>query len=170
MIRFIILIKKKIKPFHRLFSNCRLDWLEHQKKERYFNYEGADCYLSNESVGGYYYLMAKDRAGFDVNGEGQLMGLAAYSGKSIKEELKQAVEIGRDAQEKTLKECIELIIKAKEYSSCKNIILTGGYHLNCSNNFKLVKIFPELNFFVDPIPYDGGTAVGAALYYENYKK
>jgi len=42
--------------------------------------------------------------------------------------------------------------------------------LNCSNNFKLVKHFPEYNFFVDPIPYDGGTAVGAAYLYENYKK
>ena len=96
------------------------------------------------------------------------MGLAAYAGKNIDKKLKEKVEIGRDAQEKTLKECVQLIEKAKKYSSCKNIILTGGYHLNCSNNFKLVKLFPELNFFVDPIPYDGGTAVGAALYYENY--
>ena len=73
------------------------------------------------------------------------------------------------AQEETLEEKINLIKKAKQYSNCKNIILSGGYHLNCSNNFKLVKHFPELNFFVDPIPYDGGTAVGVALY-ENYKK
>jgi predicted NodU family carbamoyl transferase len=58
--------------------------------------------------------------------------------------------------------------KAITYSDCKNIILSGGYHLNCSNNFKLVKLFPKYNFFVDPICHDGGTAVGAALYYENY--
>jgi carbamoyltransferase len=163
---------KKLKTFWRLFSNRRLNLLDNvmnlKKREKYFNYKEADCYLTNQSVGGYYYLEAKDAAGFGENEEGQLMGLAAYSNKPIKEELKKAVEIGRDAQEKTLKECIELIVKAKEYSSCKNIILTGGYHLNCSNNFKLVKIFPELNFFVDPIPYDGGTAIGAALYYENY--
>ena len=36
-----------------------------------------------------------------------------------------------------------------KYSDCKNIILSGGYHLNCSNNFKLVKQFPEYNFFVE---------------------
>ena len=58
--------------------------------------------------------------------------------------------------------------RAKKYSDCKNIILSGGYHLNCSNNFKIVKKYPEYNFFVDPISYDGGTAVGAAYYYENY--
>ena len=42
--------------------------------------------------------------------------------------------------------------------------------MNCLNNFKLVKKYPKLNFFVDPIAHDGGTAIGAALYYENYKK
>ena len=44
----------------------------------------------------------------------------------------------------------------------------GGYFLNCSNNFKYVKQFPNLNFFVDPVPHDGGTAIGACIYYENY--
>jgi predicted NodU family carbamoyl transferase len=96
------------------------------------------------------------------------MGLAAYAGKNVDKNLKEKIKIGKDAQEKTFKECVKLVEKAKKYSSCKNIVLSGGYHLNCSNNFKLVKLFPKLNFFVDPIPYDGGTAVGVALYYENY--
>jgi len=81
---------------------------------------------------------------------------------------KEVLEIATTAQEETLNDVIELMEKAKTYSDCKNIILSGGYHLNCSNNFKLVKLFPEYNFFVDPICYDGGTAIGAALYYENY--
>ena len=60
------------------------------------------------------------------------------------------------------------IERSKKYSDCKNIILSGGCHLNCSVNFKLVKKYPEYNFFVDPIPYDAGTAVGGIIYYENY--
>jgi len=165
---------KNIKTLYKLYSNCRFDILKCKKKQKYINYnvfkeqEKTDCYFTNASVGGYYYLESTYKAGFGENGEGQLMGLAAYAGKNIDRKLKEKVEIGRDAQEKTLKECVQLIEKAKKYSSCKNIILTGGYHLNCSNNFKLVKLFPELNFFVDPIPYDGGTAVGTVLYYENY--
>ena len=87
-----------------------------------------------------------------------MMGFAPYS------------DIANEAQEETLKDVIELIERAKKYSDCKNIILSGGYHLNCSNNFKLVKLCPEYNFFVDPIPYDGGTAVGAVCYYENYHR
>jgi len=61
-----------------------------------------------------------------------------------------------------------IVNKIKQYSDCKNVILSGGYHMNCSNNFKLVKHFPKYSFFVDPVAYDGGTAIGAALYYENY--
>jgi len=48
---------------------------------------------------------------------------------------------------------------------CKNIVLSGGYSLNCTNNYKYLQAFPEHQFFVDPIPHDGGTAVGCALDY-----
>ena len=98
------------------------------------------------------------------------MGIAAYKDKNTNLD-KDVLELAHKAQEETLQERIELIEKAMTYSDCKNIILSGGYHLNCSNNFKLVKHFPKLNFFIDPIPYDGGTAVGAAFYYvQNYKR
>ena len=52
--------------------------------------------------------------------------------------------------------------------STKNIVLSGGYSLNCTNNYKYLQAFPEYQFFVDPIPHDGGTAVGAAL--EEWRK
>ena len=63
-----------------------------------------------------------------------------------------------------------MIERSQKISNVKNIILSGGYFLNCVNNFKYVKKYPNLNFFVDPIPYDAGTAIGVSLYYENYKK
>ena len=44
-------------------------------------------------------------------------------------------------------------------------ILSGGYSLNCTNNYKYLQRFPDHQFFVDPIPHDGGTAVGCALDY-----
>ena len=96
------------------------------------------------------------------------MGIAAYRNKDTGLD-KEVLEIAHRAQEETLVDRIKQIERAMTYSNCKNIILSGGYHLNCSNNFKLVKHFPNLNFFVDPIPYDGGTAVGAAYYYANFE-
>ena len=95
------------------------------------------------------------------------MGIAAYKNKETNLN-KNVLEIANKAQEETLEDFVELIKRAKKYSDSRNIILSGGYHLNCSNNFKIVKKFPEYNFFVDPIAYDGGTAVGAAYHYENY--
>ena len=40
--------------------------------------------------------------------------------------------------------------KAFSYSDCKNVVLSGGYSLNCVNNYHYVKEFPDYNFFVDP--------------------
>ena len=36
--------------------------------------------------------------------------------------------------------------------------------MNCTNNYKYLEAYPDYQFFVDPIPHDGGTAVGAALW------
>lgn len=60
---------------------------------------------------------------------------------------------------------LNIIRKAVELNpDVKNIVLSGGYSLNCTNNYKYLEHFPEHNFFVDPIPHDGGTAVGAAVW------
>ena len=74
----------------------------------------------------------------------------------------------KKTQEISFNNTCKLIDIAKNKS--KNIILSGGCALNCSNNFKYVKKYPDLNFFVDPIPHDAGTAIGVAIYYDNYKK
>ena len=54
--------------------------------------------------------------------------------------------------------------KAFTYSDSDNIVLSGGYALNCVNNYEYVKKFSEKNFFIDPVAHDGGTAIGAALW------
>ena len=126
-----------------------------------------DFTITNQPRVGLRYVEYLLSAGFKLREEGQLMGIAAYKDKENNLN-KNVLEIANKAQEETLQEVKELIDQSKKYSDCKNIILSGGYHLNCSNNFKLVKQFPEYNFFVDPIPYDAGTAIGAVSYYENY--
>ena len=164
--------KKSVDNFYKHLSNKRIDYFNSFiDKQEYRRYGNTDIKLSNKLCGGLKYLYYKEKAGFtDQGAEGQLMGLAAYADKPAPDLDLDALKIAKKAQEETLQERIELINKAKTYSNCKNIILSGGYHLNCSNNFKLVKKFPEFNFFVDPIAYDGGTAVGAAYYYENYHR
>jgi carbamoyltransferase len=124
---------------------------------------------SQKAVGGWSFIEACRRTGFQDEDAGKLMGLSSYGNTEIKYDLNyDKVKIAKEVQEQTFKETCELIEKASHVSS--NIVLSGGYFLNCSNNFKYVKQYPNLKFFVDPVPHDGGTAIGASIYYENYKR
>jgi predicted NodU family carbamoyl transferase len=170
--------KKNVNYLYQHFSNIDTDYFkvynqipcELNFKHRLLTQDNyMDLLCSNKLWAGLKYKRYKNQAGFGPNQEGQLMGVAAYKDKDTNID-KDVLEIANKAQEETLEERIVLIKKATTYSDCKNIILSGGYHLNCSNNFKLVKHFPKLNFFVDPVPYDGGTAIGAAYQYANYNK
>jgi carbamoyltransferase len=75
-----------------------------------------------------------------------------------------AADLARKAQVETLEHTVRLIDKYTKLTGEKNVVLSGGYFLNCSNNYEYIKRFPDLNFFVDPIAHDGGTAIGAAKY------
>ena len=57
----------------------------------------------------------------------------------------------------------DLIEEYLKQTNSKNVVCSGGYFLNCVNNYYLIKRFPNINFYFDPICHDGGTAIGAAL-------
>jgi len=73
-------------------------------------------------------------------------------------------DILKTLQEQTKKHTMHLIRKTLEICNTTNIVLSGGYFLNCVNNYQYLKEFPEINFYVDPISHDGGTSMGAAKY------
>ncbi len=158
--------KNNITPLYKHATSCRYDfWNTYEIKKQELNYtDGYDTKLSNQLYAGQKYSHYKQLANFKQ--AGFLMGVAAYKDKNTNIDPK-ILDIAHKAQEETLQERIELVKKAMSYSDCKNIILSGGYHMNCANNFKLVKHFPNHNFFVDPIANDAGTAVGAAYCYAN---
>jgi carbamoyltransferase len=52
--------------------------------------------------------------------------------------------------------------KLSEVTETKNIVIVGGYGLNCVANYYLKKKFPEFNFYIEPISHDGGTSIGTA--------
>jgi len=56
----------------------------------------------------------------------------------------------------------DLIQKAVDITGKTNVVIAGGYGLNCVANYYLQKRFPDLNIWVDPISHDGGTAIGLA--------
>lgn len=77
-------------------------------------------------------------------------------------EFQKQCDILKTLQDQTKKHTIHLIKKALELCETKNIVLSGGYFLNCVNNYQYLKEFPDVNFYIDPICHDGGTSIGAS--------
>jgi carbamoyltransferase len=67
-------------------------------------------------------------------------------------------------QESTENRMIDLIRKAHEETGETNIVVCGGYGLNCVANYKYLQEFPDLNIYCEPISHDGGTSIGGANY------
>lgn len=150
--------KSKIDLLYGHYSDARFKCLNKEIKK-------DNSILTSRIVGGLKYSNYASQAGFPVE-YGQFMGLAPYAEVNIKYDNidYNAVELAHKAQTETFDETCELV----EKTNSKNIILSGGYFLNCLNNFKLVKKYPDIDFFVDPIPHDAGTALGVAVHTANY--
>lgn len=68
-------------------------------------------------------------------------------------------------QTETQQQVLDLIIEAVKITGNKNVVLSGGYGLNCVANYFYLTKLNELgiNFYVEPVSNDAGTAMGAAL-------
>ena len=73
-------------------------------------------------------------------------------------------DLAYKVQEQTSDHMVELIRKAHELTGEKNIVICGGYGLNCVANYKYAKAFPDLNIYCEPVSHDGGTSIGGAKY------
>lgn len=63
------------------------------------------------------------------------------------------------AVEQEAKEFIHTAIKT---SGCKNVVISGGFGLNCVANYEYLKDLPEgVKLYIDPPAYDGGLSIGS---------
>jgi predicted NodU family carbamoyl transferase len=164
--------KKEIIKLYQHLSNLRsLKWgfpeeVEYSNQGYISFKNGVEYQTSSLRLGGLDFAMQCERIKMPLE-PGKLMGLSSYAYSNIKYNLNyEYVELAKKIQEKSFNTTCKLIEKAFNYKKIKNFVLSGGYFLNCSNNFKYVKKYPEFNFFVDPDPTDGGTALGACVYYD----
>ena len=56
----------------------------------------------------------------------------------------------------------DYIEKALKETNLKQVCCAGGYFLNVVTNYYLIKRFPDVKFYFEPIANDAGTAIGAA--------
>ena len=74
-------------------------------------------------------------------------------------------DVAYAVQKVTQQKALDLILKAVELTGNKNVVLSGGYALNCvANYFYLEELKKhDINLYVEPISSDAGTSIGAAL-------
>jgi len=65
-------------------------------------------------------------------------------------------------QTETQEKVGDLIQRAVDKTGEKNIVIAGGYGLNCVANYYYLERFPDLNIYIDPVSHDGGTSIGLA--------
>ena len=127
---------------------------------------------NNLSVGEQY-LKTSSKFGYKpIDGAGKLMGLAQY--KNHKEKLqypynskkwKVRVDEAYHLQQETQTHISNLILKYTEETGIKNVVISGGYGLNCVANYHYLKQLKDINLYVDPICFDAGISIGAAYYH-----
>lgn len=74
----------------------------------------------------------------------------------------------KEIQVQTQDAVSKLVDKVVSETGVKNICISGGYGMNVVSNYNLLKNFPSLNFYFEPLCDDGGISIGAGMYY--YRK
>lgn len=67
-------------------------------------------------------------------------------------------------QKQTQNAVAYLVNKAIEKTGHKKIVLTGGYALNVVANEFLIKTFPKIEFYFEPMADDSGNSIGGAIW------
>ena len=64
-------------------------------------------------------------------------------------------------QKSTEERICNLIRKTIELTGKKQIVMAGGFVLNCVANYEFLKEFPDIEFYHEPVSHDGGNVMGA---------
>jgi len=72
-------------------------------------------------------------------------------------------------QQYSQEQMLKLIRTAAESTDCPNVVVSGGYGLNCVANYYFKQQLKDegINLYVEPLSSDAGTSVGAALYHHH---
>ena len=68
-------------------------------------------------------------------------------------------------QTESQQQVLKLILDAVERTGNKNVVVSGGYGLNCVANYYYLDTLKDMdiNLYVEPVSSDAGTAIGAAF-------
>lgn len=96
----------------------------------------------------------------------------ADSNTSDLTKLQNRRDLAYACQTETQEQVLNFILKAVKLTGNKNVVLSGGYGLNCVANYYYLETLNQhgIKLYVEPISNDAGTAIGAALlFYKGLK-
>lgn len=101
--------------------------------------------------------------------------LREYFDKEVKEVPEDDYQLYADyafqVQKQTQYEVFHLLSRYLTKFDIKKVCVTGGYGLNVVSNQNLIKQFPDIDFYFEPLADDSGNSIGAAMYvYRNETK
>lgn len=136
---------------------------ERNKKQ----YNVPNLRISNEKSVGWEFEDKTVELGFEWSEAGKLMGLAPYKNFShlLSDEWRGKEIEASEVQLTTQKRVIDLMRKYSEKTGIKDIVLSGGYAMNCIANYEYLKELSDLNIYISPIAIDSEISIGAAYYY-----
>lgn len=144
------------------------------------------CYFKDKNITDHYsriphkdltvgekFFLYSCRIGFNVlDGPGKVMGLAQYKNHKEKlqypynsKEWKEKVNDAHNLQQETENQVLNLIKKYTDETGIKNVVISGGYGLNCVSNYHYLKNLKNINLYIDPICFDAGISIGSAYYH-----
>jgi predicted NodU family carbamoyl transferase len=152
----------KAHGFQNMLENC-LDCPDDAE----VTIEGVPTVLTSAPSCGMNFSNLSYALGCDAEGRaaGKVMGMASYAEQPPRDNVFTRHTVAQQCELESLEHSVKVIQRALDLNpNCNRIVLSGGFSLNCTNNYKYMERFPEVDFFVDPVPHDGGTAIGAALW------
>lgn len=180
-----------------VFKHYSTFWSEDESIKLHDPYwDGNNFYSDRTSLGQAFRTISR-YCGFDELDAGKTMGLSAYGhpdtpvnlwneeyghsicSKDIRPKKDSTeyygtkmleADVAYNLQKSAEKHLKFMIQKTIDLTGKKNIACSGGFFLNCVANYSIMKEF-DIKLYVDPIAYDGGNAVGAALlaHYEHIR-
>lgn len=135
-------------------------------------FEDQKIKTSNELSVGWEFEKLCEEIGFHFLDAGKVMGLAQYKNHisdlpyGFNDDLWiSKVEKSHIVQNRTQRKVIELIKKYVNITGVKNVVISGGYGLNCVSNYEYLSSIEDINLHIDPICFDAGISIGSAYYY-----
>ena len=164
-----IYLLKKNQPEQQLYKRTReFTTIKHTNCYEYCQQINYDDLSVGEKFGFY-----SETIGYNmIDGAGKVMGLAQYKNQKQKlqypyntKEWKERVDKAYNLQQETQTHILNLIQKYTKETGVKNVVISGGYGLNCVANYHYLKNLKDINLYIDPICFDAGISIGAAYYH-----